>query len=341
MLENQRKQGWKGPTVREIADLAGVGSATVDRVLNNRPGVREKTRQRVQKALDKLSNEGAAGAEKMEIRFFCESGETFNQAFAAAESEINRSTPGAIVHGIYVATNLLEPMSFARSIIEDGQNSHGVIVVAREHPAINGAIRKLVSEGVPVVCLTTDLPSSRRSAYIGNDQYAAGSVAGHLIGKALRPDQTRILLVMSAPFRSQQEREMGFRRVLRSDFSHLKIDERVIADDVSDTTYEHIMKYVEANGLPDAIYNVAGGNHGVAVALERSGHAKDTIFVGHELTDRSRQLLENGAMDYVISHDFLGELTSAVRWIRESHEGVSTEPSHSPILIHTRYNCVS
>jgi LacI family transcriptional regulator len=61
----------------------------------------------------------------------------------------------------------------------------GVVIIAREHPATNRAIRKLRAVGIPVICLTTDLPSSRRSAYVGNDQYAAGSVAALLIGNAL------------------------------------------------------------------------------------------------------------------------------------------------------------
>jgi LacI family transcriptional regulator len=339
VLDEANKPGWKGPTIRDIAAVAGVGPATVDRVLNNRPGVREKTRRRVQEALDKLSSEKSADGKPLDIRLFCDSGETFNAAMAAAERQVNRSTPGAVVHGAYVTTSRLEPMAFAQRIAEEGRTADGVVVVAREHPAFNRAIRKLVGDGVPVVCLTTDLPSSRRSAYVGNDQYAAGSVAGQLIGKALPPARGRILLVMSVPFRCQQEREMGFRRVLRADFPHLRIDERVISDDVPETTYEHIMKYIEAHGAPAAVYNVAGANRGVAMALERSGHAKDTIFVGHELTNRSRELLESGTMDYVISHDFAGELAAAVRWIRESRAGASAEPSPSPILIHTRYNC--
>lgn len=44
-------------------------------------------------------------------------------------------------------------------------------------------------------------------------------------------------------------------------------------------------------------------------------------------------------MDYVISHDFSGELTAAAKWIRENVNGVTVEPSYSQILVHTRYNC--
>jgi len=42
------------PTVNDIAEAAGVSLATVDRVLNARRGVREKTVSRVNAAIEKL-----------------------------------------------------------------------------------------------------------------------------------------------------------------------------------------------------------------------------------------------------------------------------------------------
>ncbi|KAA6475485.1 LacI family transcriptional regulator [Agrobacterium rhizogenes] len=330
---------WKGPTVHEIAHLAGVGVATVDRVLNNRSGVRDKTRARILAVLEKLRNENSDRDVPLLIRLFCESGETFNAAMASAVTDVNRTLPGIKVEGAYVTTSELDPIAFARSIEQEGSDADGVVVVAREHPTVNRAIRKLRTAGIPVVCLTTDLPSSRRSAFVGNDQYAAGSVAALLIGNALPKERNSILIVMSVPFRCQQEREMGFRRVLRSDFPHLRIEERVISDERPENTCEQLLRYFEANGHPAAIYNVAGANRGVAKALEHIGKAQETVFVGHELSNHSRALLESGSMDYVISHDFAGELTSAARWIRDNLNGVSTEPPHSQILLHTRYNC--
>jgi len=330
---------WKGPTVHEIARLAGVGPATVDRVLNNREGVRERTRARVLGVLEKLKNERSDSDVPVQMRLFCDSGEAFNAAMAATVSEVNRSVSGVEVEGTYVTTSALDPIAFARQVEQEGGRADGVVIIAREHPAINRAIRKLRAIDIPVVCLTTDLPSSRRSVYVGNDQYAAGSVAALLIGKALPKERNSILIVMSVPFRCQQEREMGFRRVLCSDFPYLKIEERVISDDRPENTSEQLTRYFEAIGHPAAIYNVAGANRGIAKALENAGKADETVFVGHELTSHSRGLLESGIMDYVISHDFVSELASAARWIKENLNGVTAEPSHSQILVHTRYNC--
>ena len=332
------QQGWKGPTIREIAELSGVGIATVDRVLHGRAGVRSQTRDRVNAAIRKLKHYSATG-EQLRISLLCESGSTFNGAMKGAADRINRSEPGVLIGGYYSETSNFDPQKLAEKIFSSAESSDGIILVAREHPVINGAVRKVTKNGLPVVCLTTDLPSSRRSAYVGNDQHAAGSVAAQLIGQALPRNKQSILIVMSVPFRSQLEREMGFRRVLRSTFPHLRIEERVISDDVPETTFEQLTRVFQAHGVPPAIYNVAGANRGVAQALEACGQGLKTKFVGHELTPISQSLLETGVMDYVISHDFFDEMRSAVDWIRSSKTGVDYDPMPSQILVHTRYNC--
>lgn len=340
MTKVTKKGHWKGPTIDEIAKVAGVGSASVDRVLNNRPGVKEKTRNRVLAALEKLTREQDDGAQTLNIRLFCDSGASFNAMVEGAVDRVNRSVAGVVIAGHYVSTNELEPIPFARKFEDEGAEADGIIVIAREHPAINRAVRKLVGQGVPVVTLTTDLPASRRMAYVGNDQYAAGSVAAQLIGQILPKERNSILLMMSVPFRSQQEREMGFRRVLRTEFPHLKIEERVTSDDSTETTRQQLAAHIEAHGCPAAIYNVAGANRGVAEALDACGQAEQTIFVGHELTPYSRALLEAGVMDYVISHDFAAEVTAAAEWIRSHLGGTDmSEPAATQISIHTRYNC--
>ena len=48
-------------TMQQIADIAGVTRATVDKVVHNRPGVRPATREHIQKILTEY-NYLAAGA---------------------------------------------------------------------------------------------------------------------------------------------------------------------------------------------------------------------------------------------------------------------------------------
>ncbi|WP_349295134.1 LacI family DNA-binding transcriptional regulator (plasmid) [Thioclava sp. 'Guangxiensis'] len=331
-------KNWKGPNIAQIAALAGVGPASVDRVLNNRPGVKETTRNRVMAALDKLAADHRM-QDLRQIGFFCISGPSFNGQMIQAMQMVNASIAGVELTGQFFTTEEIEPGRFAAALEQAGRELDAVIVIAYEHPAINGALRKIAALGKPTVCLTSDLPSSRRTVYVGNDQYAAGSVAAQLIGQILPPVPQHILLVMSVPFRCQQEREMGFRRVLRQDYPHLSIQERVISNDNVERTEELLASHLASARPPGAIYNVAGANRGVGAALEHAGLSGKTVFIGHELTPFTRVLLEAGTMDYVISHDSAAELVQAVRAIDERLRGIESQPAPSSILIHTRYNC--
>ena len=205
---------------------------------------------------------------------------------------------------------------------------------------ISRAIRAVTGRGIPVVCITTDLPGSNRTAYIGSDQVGSGATAAYLMGRALNEKGGNILLVVSAPFRGQAEREMGFRSVLRTEFGTLKIDERVNSNDDFDTSYNNLRKYIADHGAPIGIYNVAAGNLGIAQALKDEGLKGEVVFIGHELNSNSRMLLETGAMDFVIGHDLDAEVAQSMEVMRGFFDGKRdfTFPL-TPIRIFTKFNC--
>ena len=74
------KRPWRGPTILAIARESGVGSATVDRVVNGRGNVRDETVARVLAAIGRLRNpEGAASPPAPKrIAFLCDSGVSFS-----------------------------------------------------------------------------------------------------------------------------------------------------------------------------------------------------------------------------------------------------------------------
>ena len=91
-------------------------------------------------------------------------------------------------------------VGFSKRINGIGNKTRDLILVVREHLAVNNAVRGPRRRGIPIVCQTTDLPSLWRSSYVGNDQHAAGSVATQLIGNARPRAQKNQPLVMSVAF---------------------------------------------------------------------------------------------------------------------------------------------
>ncbi len=333
---------WRGPTIHEIAAASGVGTATVDRVLNGRDGVRETTRLRVLEAIETLSKpeQPAPQQKRRSIAVLTDSGSSFNKTLQDAVEKLRPLNPDYDVAFNSVTTSEVKPIQLAQMIERTAETADGIVLVAREEMMISRAVRSVTARGIPVICLTTDLPGSNRTAYVGSDQVNAGSCAAYLMGRTLKHLTGNILLVVSATFRSQAEREMGVRSVLRAEFGNLKVDERVNSADDFNTSYTNLRRYIADHGAPLGIYNVAAGNLGIAEALKDEGLKGKVMFIGHELNSNSRMLLETGGMDYVISHDFDSEAAMAVDMLRKFFGGTqAADTGKTPVQIYTKYNC--
>ncbi len=316
-------------TLADIAREAGVSTATVDRVLNNRLGVRERTRDRVLSVAGRLgyleggrlAAELGDGADVVELDFLVPGGtNTFLHLLASCLAEQER-----LRRDVRVRVHLIEgfnPDALAERLHGIEGTTRGVGLVGIDHPTVREAIRSLAVAGIPVLTLCSDISHVPRVSYVGIDNRAAGRVAGYLIGRFIRADRGKVALFAgSLSYRGHEEREMGFRHILEEEFRELAVVElREVRDDSE-------RSYAEAKALlarhPDlaGIYNIGAGNRGIARALEEAGRAKSTVFVGHELTEHTRRFLLSGTMDAVIDQNPRVEAREAVDRLRRAVQG--------------------
>ena len=278
--------------------------------------------------------------ENLNLLLLADSGRSFNDAASTACRKYCAENPHVSVVTETHVSHTVDPQDFALRIEAAAKDCDGLVLVAREHPAVNGAVRAVTARGVPVICLTTDLPASTRTAYVGSDQYASGSTAGWMCGRLLpRELAGQVLFVYSVPFRCQLDREQGFRQILRTEFPSLTIEEKVSSNESIEITYEAVRRYIVKNGPPAAIYNVSGANLGIGQALEGEGLGQETVFIGHELNENSRSMLERGIMDLAIGHDFDLEIALAVECISDARQGRQPNSHLTQSQLFTRYNC--
>ena len=150
--------------VREIAQQSGLSEATVDRVLNERPGVRENTRAEVMQAIADLDKQRAQlrlNGRRYLIDVVMQTPQRFSDAFrAAVEAELPAFAPAML----RARFHLWETGSTAQMVdaLARLRGSHGVVLKAQDEPEVAEAIDRLVDGGVPVVTYATDVPASAR-----------------------------------------------------------------------------------------------------------------------------------------------------------------------------------
>lgn len=304
-------------TIADIAREAGVSTATVDRVLNKREGVKVRTRDRVLTAAERLGYlEGGTLPDtqsEIELDFVLPGGSNTFMTMLAGHLEEMAAQRQKDAH---IRVHLIEgfnPDALAARLHAIRGQTHGVGVIALDHPTVREAIRNLSVEGVPVLTLVSDISNVPRVGYVGVDNRAAGRLAGHLLGRFMGAGRGKVALFAgSLSYRGHEEREMGFRHMLAEAFPALTIVElREIRDD-SQRAYQEARTLLRTYADLGGIYNIGAGNRGIAQALEESGRARQVVFIGHELTEYTRRFLLSGIMDAVIDQNPRVEAREAV-----------------------------
>jgi LacI family transcriptional regulator len=337
------------PSIDEIAKSSGCSTATVDRVLHGRPGVHARTRDKVNKALAQLEAEYEIMAQKpfgtpsksqnsQRFGFIIQSGQAFTESFLAAIEKQRNGDRLLQIEGMGATSD--EEMVEAIKGWTGGLD--GLAIVCKNIPPILDELKRLRQAGKHVMALVSDLEPSARSAYLGIDNRAAGNVAAYLMGRHLeeRLDAKVAVVVGSFSYRCHEDREMGFRSIMRQKFEGIEVLEVIKGMDSDEATYDAVRKLLQVKPNIAGVYNVAGGNRGLAEALAELRRAHRPVYITHELNRVTEPLLRTQQIDYLLVQDLNEMVRRATQCMREipSDNHKSYELEGIPFRLLTQFN---
>lgn len=337
------------PSFDEIAELSSCSKATVDRVLHGRPGVHPRTREKVNKALAQLETEYEDRALKpyekpstsqnsKRLGFIIQSGQAFTESFLTAIEKQQNGDRLLQVKGLGAISD--EDVVEAIKGWTDGLD--GLAVVCKNIPLITDELKRLRQAGKHVMALVSDVESSARSAYLGIDNRAAGNVAAYVMGRHLeeRSGAEVAVVVGSFSYRCHEDREIGFRSIMRQQFESIEILEVIKGKDSDEATYDAIRKLLQVKPNIAGVYNVAGGNRGLAGALAELQRAHRPVYITHELNKVTEPLVRTQQIDYLIVQDLNEMVRRATQFMREipSQDLQSYELENIPFRLLTQFN---
>jgi LacI family transcriptional regulator len=325
-------------TITQIAESAGVSTATVDRVLNNRPGVNPAT---VQKVRDTVAQLGGGTPVRGRPRstsnyrfgfvlpatrrgFF----DSVDRVIAQAAGEFRHQHITEVTHRLPVA----DANVFAAELLKLS-NLDGIALLAPDVPPVKLALNELVRSGVHVVTLFSDVPGSMRETAIGADNRAAGRTAGLLLGRALPAAPAPAtpsgglcaLLSPATRYAAEIDRRIGFQQVMEERFPQVRVLRLFELPETDDEAFEYAratLSPAATEGRVQALYNVGPGSFGLARALAAHGYGHKLMFAAHDLLEVHRSMLMSGALSYVLHQDVHYAVTTAARVLRALCDGV-------------------
>lgn len=319
-------------TIASIARHAGVGTATVDRVINSRPGVNAETVEKVHEAVRALGQPALVrGRPRKKENFrFCyvlpSSGLDFldlvERSIAQAAGELRHQHVTHTTHRI----NLDDPTRIAEELAQLNE-CDGLVVVLPDTPAIKLAINAKARAGIHVVTLFSDVVGSLRSAHVGADNRASGRTAGLLMANMAAPQRDTVLLLSQATRMSGEiERQIGFSQVMEDRFAALRL-ERCLdlpADPgQASEALQAFLQTVDIERLAGA-YHVGGATAGIAKALSRL--PRPLPWVAHDLTEAHQAMLVDGSLTYLLNQDIHYCVLTAARVLKGLCENVRGAP---------------
>jgi LacI family transcriptional regulator len=327
------------PTIVDVAQHAGVSTATVDRVLNGRQGVRAPTVQRVMRSAAQLGyvegdllGETAATA-PANISFLLPAGT--NRYLTHLGKLVVEQTPLFQKNGIKPTVEYIKsfsPDALAAAMLRHGKSADGIAFMALEHPTVREAVNRLAEKGVPTVTLISDIANAQRSMYLGLDNRSIGRLAGYLIARFVGNAPAKVAMIAgSLSYRAHEEREMGFLHVLQE--RHPNIEVVGIREGHDDEALNYRQMRMLLSQHPDlaGIYNIGGGASGVGKAIRDARREQSLVFIGHGLTPDTRAFLIDGTMDAVITQNPGETINRAIRVFNNLREGRPAEEDIDPL----------
>lgn len=290
----------KRPTIADVAKSAGVGIATVDRVLNGRSPVREETSRKVYEAAERIGFHGAniirqrmlADLPTYNLGFILrKERHDFYQSFA---SELQSASQAILDRRLRLTIQFAksgEPDEFAELLLGMTGKVQAIGATGPDHHDVTSAVSALRVQGIPTFSLLSDFAQGVREAYLGTNNMKVGRTAAWMISKFAKKPGKVMLLLGGHRFHGHALRETGFRAYMREYAPEFEVLDAAINLETRRLTYELVMNVLSRHADLVGVYCIGGGMEGVIEALSEAEKGDDICCLVNELTPESRQAL--------------------------------------------------
>jgi LacI family transcriptional regulator len=266
----------------------------------------------------RVATRGIVGATRFNI--VVQAGAVFTRSVLDAVHRLTNKGVGGVSINAVASESDEETLDLIGTL---GQQSDAFALLGKNTERVKAALLELRSFGIPVIALISDLDANVRSTYIGGDNRAAGQLAGLIFGRCLeRESRAQVAIVAcNLAYRCWEDREIGFRSLLRRRFPQIELVEVVMESYSPQATCEAALRVLSHGRAIGGIYNVAGENQGLAQAISEIRFSRRPLFITHELDEATEPLLRAGVIDFLITQNLDSVVSVARRFLIDLRTG--------------------
>ena len=318
----------KRPTIKDIAQAAGVSVATVNRVLNGSARVREETGRRVSEAAHRIGYHATNLIEQRlrpdlpEVRFgfvLHKERQAFYQTFAQQIEDEVRALPGVRGTAVIDFSPSQSPTDVDARLRAMAERADVVAATAVNHQVITEAVRHVSERGIATFALLSDFAQGERMNYIGLNNLKVGRGVAWMLSVAARKPGKIALFVGGHRWHGHDLREAGFRSFFREAAPQFTVLDTLVNLETRQLTHEATLDLLARHPDIVGIYVAGGGMEGAISALREERGPGEVALVVNELTPDTRLALADGYLTLVnatplpqLCHDLVRLMADAV-----------------------------
>ncbi|SCP99710.1 LacI family DNA-binding transcriptional regulator [Anaerobium acetethylicum] len=296
-------------TIKQIAELANVSRGTVDKVLNERPGVKDATRQKVLKIAHELNYQpnflGKALVQsknpiKIGIILTPEYNPFIQKMLVGVQNAQNEFSAFGIETSVKMPISLepAEQISILNSLESEGVE--GIAVFPLDDDAVRNKINQLIDKGIAVITFNSKIEGTNDFCFVGQNHHKAGRIAAGLLMKLLPPEGDVGIIISSHYLSCHRDRLQGFLEKLKDSSSSINVFDVQENQDRKDEAFKITLEYCNQHPQLNGLYITGGGVSGVGSALSLLNLSHKVAVICHDLVPDTLELLQNGTVDFAL-----------------------------------------
>jgi len=299
-------------TIKQIAELAGVSTGTVDRALNNRGRVNPQVAERIKKIAKELNYHPNAIAKSLSIK-------RHKLKIAVILNVSKNRFVETVLTGVELAAHELHAAGFTVEVMKckdfdvDAQlelidkavseGFAGIVLIPINNERIKARVNELYEEDFPVIFLTSIIEGAKFWSYVGCNYKYSGQISCAILNQITGGSARLAVMISNLQMWSNRQRLLSIEKYMNKEFPGIKIEA------VLELSNEDIESYLQAKKLLDerpdinSILYCSGAVDGGLKAVLEVAQQRPVKIVTFDFTETIRKAMYDGHIIFTITQN--------------------------------------
>lgn len=302
-------------TIKQIANAAGVSRGTVDRALNGRSGIKPEVAQRIREVAAELGytpnyaakmlSDRQYSTRKIGIILVAENNPFFDEVLDGVKAALSEYEKFGLESIIRIQQNYacVEEQSAIMDFMKsDGVG--GIVMTPIYSSEITEKINSLSEDGVKIITVNSDIPDTKRAAYVGCRFRKSGAVLAGLLGLMSGGKKMSVgVLAGSKRNYAVLRRTCGLTETLAEKYPNVTVAALYENENNEKDSYRLTEKMLKEQPRLDVLCVLGAGMAGAIKAVKDSACGAKLRVTTYDMIPEVREAIRDGIVTATITQE--------------------------------------